>query len=104
MEGYPGYYDDPEPEPTSSGSLFKTYVAVKPVTDPVEKTGFISDMGNMFASPFKSVYSGIGNAVENVKGTVRNSFLYLVGGILLIGVLTLVLIGAASKFTGRIQV
>jgi hypothetical protein len=116
---YPITGDEPLPEVESSEylmNLFRTYDIgrITPAKPSVESAGFISDVGTVAAAPFKSlaggissaveyVKGGISSAVEGVKGTVRNTFLYVIGGVALIGIIAIVLLGAGSRFMGKIE-
>lgn len=110
MEGDPGYtyeYNAPEPNVDSSWSMFRSYLVSPPkpvpVRTPDESGGFLSDVGAVISAPFKSLAGGISSGIDSIKGTVRNTFLYLVGGILLIGILGIVLLGAGTRFMGKIE-
>ena len=118
---YPITGDEPLPNTSDSSDdssqyLFKTFIVggITPVPKPVESPSFISDMGTVLASPIKAVGGGISSAVEYVKGgltstiegiktTTRNTFLYIIGGVALIGIIGIVLLGAGSRFMGKVQ-
>lgn len=109
MEGDPGYLD-PEIMPVNrdaSPDLWKDYFNVKPVPVESEKGSFIEDFSDALwkgiSFPFKATGDAVGGAIDTVKSTVKNTWVYLVGGIALIGIIAIVLLGASSRFMSKIE-
>ena len=84
------------------GGLF---VSHNPYIPPAAEnsTDFIGDFGTMLASPFVAIKDTASGVVESVTSTVRNMYFYLIGGVAIIGILAIILLGASSRFMGRMD-
>ncbi len=94
------YVVNPPVQDKPENSLFQTYNVV-PTTPSLYPS--LSDVGDALAFPFKAASGAAKTVVSTVTGTVRNTYLYLVGGIVIIGILGIVLLGAGTRFMGKVQ-
>lgn len=95
------------PSKDTASDLFQTY-SVQPV--PPEQYPSLADVGDALALPFKvaakagsTVVDAGKSAVGAVTGTIKNTYLYLVGGIALVGIIAIVVLGAGTKFLGKVE-
>ena len=109
MDGFPSdyvpgaaYVPGVETSPTvldPETGLFKTYIADNaPFTVGTVATDLVAGAKAAAMVPINAV----GSAIDSVKTTARNTFLYLVGGAALLGILALLLMGSASRFAGKV--
>ena len=99
-------YSDTSPIPPSadgSPGLFQ-FIDLKNVA-PVDPSVYPSlpNVGGIVTAPFKAIAGGISSVSNYVSGTVRNTYLYLIGGIVIIGILAVVVLGAGTKFLGKVE-
>jgi hypothetical protein len=89
----------------SSGDIFRTQnvVPVPPFTPEVLLSDFSGGVKKVVAAPVNAVSGFISGAVDSVKSTVRNTYFYLIGGVALIAILAIVVLGASSRFMGRME-
>jgi hypothetical protein len=75
-----------------------------------EGSDFIGSIGTMFAygaegaiKAVKFPFEKVGEAYEDVKNTTKNIFLYLIGGVAIVGILAIVLMGAGARFMAKVE-
>ena len=98
-------YSDPgiAQNQNGSGGLFKpvdlAYVA------PVDTSLYPSfgTIGEIVSAPFKAVAGGVSSVTNYIGGAVKNTYLYLIGGLVIVGVLAVVVLGAGTKFLGKAE-
>lgn len=90
---------NPSNNPTDS--LFRFYETLQP-TDP-SRFPSLSDVTGIFTETLSKVASVPSQVVGKVTSTVRNTYLYLIGGIVVVGILAIFVLGAGTKFAGTIQ-
>lgn len=66
---------------------------------PKSEDGLLSDAWKVITSPFKAVKDAAVDVAEGAATKVRNMYLYLIGGIALIGIIAIIVLGSASRFT-----
>jgi len=103
MEGFEGFVYDVkwwDGNEDSSPSLFHTYNIVPDavITLPTAKA-----LGGIITAPFRAVAGAATSVVDYGKSTVRNTYLYLIGGIVIVGILAVFVLGAGTKFMGTVQ-
>ena len=62
-----------------------------------------SDFSELFTVPAKWAAGAISSGYEAVSGTVKTTYLYLVGGVVLIGIVAIVGLGVAAKVMNKIE-
>jgi hypothetical protein len=85
--------------------IFKTknVIPVPPFTIGTVATDFAGGVTSAVAVPVKAVKDTLSSVYSSVSGTIRNTFLYGIGGIVILGILAIVLLGAGTKFAGKVQ-
>lgn len=74
----------------------------KMILPPPEKFPSVADIGSALTDFGGVLKSAVSYPVTAVTGTVRNAYLYLIGGIVVIGILAIFVLGAGTKFAGKI--
>jgi hypothetical protein len=64
---------------------------------------FIGGTKTIISKPITAATGFFSGIVDSVKGTVRNTYFYLIGGIAIVGILAIVLLGASSRFMGKME-
>jgi hypothetical protein len=71
---------------------------------------FIGSVGTMFAygaegaiKAVKYPFEKVGQVYEDVKNTTKSVFLYLIGGVAIVGILAIVLMGAGARFMAKVE-
>ena len=101
MESFPNvdYTGVPEADISDLESTAGTKAPAIPFTLGV----VFEDVSSGVVSAGKEIISVPGKIVDSVKSTVRNTYLYLVGGIVLIGIVAIVVLGVGSRFVKQIE-
>jgi hypothetical protein len=89
----------------SSGEIFKTSSVIPPppFTLGIVANDFIGGAGAIVSKPVEAAKGFISGIVDSAKSTVRNTYFYLIGGIAIVGILAIVLLGASSRFMGKME-
>lgn len=103
----------------ATNDVFKSYntVPVPKKTDSADGSflgDFTTAVGSGITYPFKAAGGAaseivgkakdvVTSAIEGTKSTVRNAYLYLIGGVAIIGILAIVLLGAGSRVMSKVE-
>ena len=89
----------------SSGDMFRTNntIPVPAFNLGIVASDFIGGAGSVASKPIEAVKGVFSGIVDSVKGTVRNTYFYLIGGVAIIGILAIVLLGASTRFMGKME-
>jgi hypothetical protein len=95
---------DYRPESAGIASFFKSFNTIEPpAPSETPSSDFFTDFKAMITSPVKQAKESAGSWFDKLSSSIRNSWFYLVGGLVLIGVVMIVILGAGTRFMSKVE-